>query len=206
MNEHSLIRHQFHHLTYPSLRLNDHNLDDNLPSFQPQPEKDGFCPQSTTNIGALDALPPELIQKILSQLDLRTLADFRLVNRRARELVNFVPEYNAITTHAHNALRGILSIKTGRWITCNTLYERLCTPKCEQCGDFGGYLYLITCKRVCFLCLSHDRLFLPLVPRHVNRKFGLDHQIFRRFASNESHTWHVLAKQEEGCPVCLGRL
>src|SRR6266699_2232047 len=180
MKEHSLILHQFHDLTYPRLRLNDHTLDDNLPAFQCQFEKDHFRLPLTTNVGTLDALPPELVERILSQLDLRTLTDFRRVNRRATELVNFLPEYKTITTHARNALRGILSIETSRWITCSTLYEKLCTPSCEQCGDFGGYLYLLTCKRVCFLCLSQDKLYLPLLPRHASRKFGLDRQIIEK--------------------------
>lgn len=47
-------------------------------------------------------------------------------------------------------------------------------PGCDNCGDFGGYLYLITCKRLCFLCLSQDKLYLPLLRRHASREFGLD--------------------------------
>src|SRR5690606_30564988 len=131
------------------------------------------------NIGALSALPPELLEYILCQLDLCTLTDFRRVNRRATALVEFLPQYRAIT-HARNAPRGILSIKTGSWITCGALYDKLCTSGCERCGDFGGYLYLLTCKRVCFLCLSQDRLYLPLTPEHASRKFGLDHRVIQR--------------------------
>jgi hypothetical protein len=116
---------------------------------------------------------------ILQQLDLRTLTDFRLVNRRATELVLSLPQYSAITTHALNALRGILSIETGRWVTCSALYEKLTTPCCEQCGDFGGYLYLLTCRRVCFLCLSEAKAYLPLPPKHAKWKFGLDDQAIK---------------------------
>jgi hypothetical protein len=36
------------------------------------------------------------------------------------------------------------------------------SSKCEQCGDFGGYIYAITCRRVCFICLSEGRSFLPV--------------------------------------------
>jgi hypothetical protein len=176
MKEQSLV-HRLHDLTYPRLNLNDHTLDDNLPSPKSQPRIECLRLPPRTNLGVLDALPPELLQEILSQLDLRTLTDFRRINRRAIELVNSLPQYKAINTHALNALRGILSIETGRWITCRTLYEKLCTPGCEQCGDFGGYLYLLTCKRVCFLCLSQDRRYLPLSPRRASWKFGLDSRI-----------------------------
>jgi hypothetical protein len=62
------------------------------------------------------------------------------------------------------------------WITCRTLYEKRCTPRCEECGNFGGYLYLLTCKRVCF-CLSQDRRYLPLLYRRASQMFGLDRHI-----------------------------
>ncbi|KAL7927972.1 hypothetical protein ACQKWADRAFT_278365 [Trichoderma austrokoningii] len=180
MQQHSIIAPQFHDLTYPRLNLNDHTLDENLPVLQSRPDASRLRPPPNTGAGALDALPLELVVKILSQLDLRTLVDFRRVNRRALELVDSHPEYKAVITHANNALRGILGIKTGRWITCSTLYEALCTPKCEQCSDFGGYLYLLTCKRVCFRCLSEDKLYLPLPRRRVSQYFGLDYQTMKK--------------------------
>ncbi|KAL7784632.1 hypothetical protein V8C37DRAFT_344984 [Trichoderma ceciliae] len=49
--------------------------------------------------------------------------------------------------------RGILSIETGRCITCSTLYEKLCTHGCEQCGDFGVYLYFLNANGFA-LCVS----------------------------------------------------
>jgi len=174
MEDQSLV-HRLDSLTYARLNLNDHTLDSNLPSPKSKPEIECLTP--TTSLGGLDALPLELLQEILYQLDLHTLTDFRLVNRRAIRLVNSLPKYKAINKHAPNALRGILSIETGRWITCSTLYKKLCTSGCERCGDFGGYLYLLTCKRVCFLCLSEQTPYLPLSPRRASSKFGLDSRI-----------------------------
>lgn len=90
MQEYSAISSQFHNLTYPRLRLNDHTLD-NLPGFQSQPGGNRLRPPPKTCAGALDALPPELIVKILSQLDLRTLEHFRCVNRRAWNSLTSLP-------------------------------------------------------------------------------------------------------------------
>ncbi|OAQ73806.2 F-box domain-containing protein [Pochonia chlamydosporia 170] len=162
--------------TYPCLNLNDHTLDENLPVSEHYPLQSNRT-QPVARAGTLDSLPLELIHKILCQLDVRTLSDFRATNRRATELVDTLPQYKAIITHARNALRGILSIQTGRWITCRTLYQKLCTPQCEHCGDFAGYLYLLTCKRVCFLCFTKNDLYLPLPPGRACRKFGLTRQI-----------------------------
>lgn len=166
---------ELENLTYPRLNLNDHTLDEKFKDL-PVEARSAANALPTTNIGALDALPLELLQEIFGQLDLRTLTNVRYVNRRATELVDSLPQYRAITTHARNALRGILGIGTGRWITCSLLYEKMCTLGCEECGDFGGYLYLLTCKRVCFLCLSRDALYLPLSPNRARRKFGLEQE------------------------------
>ncbi|KAI9163462.1 hypothetical protein HJFPF1_05076 [Paramyrothecium foliicola] len=161
-------------LTYSRLNLNDHTLEGNLPPPQCSSNTKRARLPSTNGVGVLDALPLELMQAILSGLDLCSLMDFMCVNRRAEDLVNSLPQYRAINTHASGALRGILSIGTGRWITCRTLYEKLCSPGCAQCNDFASYLYLLTCKRVCFLCLSTDQIYLPLSPGRASCKFGLD--------------------------------
>ncbi|RSL54808.1 hypothetical protein CEP54_009685 [Fusarium duplospermum] len=173
MEQGSPVPSQFRHDAYARLRLNDHTLSQNLPPLQPKPENGRSHFPPATGIGALDALPVELLNIILAEIDLQTLVSFRCVNRRAAEVVDHIPSYKAVMTHAPHALRGILSIETGRWIACIVLYEKLCLAKCETCSDLGDYLYLVTCKRVCFLCLSQDRLYLPVTPRQACREFGL---------------------------------
>ena len=37
----------------------------------------------------------------------------------------------------------------------------------------GGYLYLVTCRRVCFLCFTIKTEYLPLLRADAIRKFGL---------------------------------
>ena len=175
-----------HDLTYTHIRLRDFTLDDNLPDLQCQPYNDHIPDPHKAYLGPLDTLPLELLCEILQQLDLCTLKDFRHVNRRAMWLVESFPQYKAIRKHAYNALRGIIYIEANRWITCEMLYEKLCTAECEECGDFGGYLYILTCKRVCFLCLSEDKRYLPLRYRHAIRKFGLNRPILGTLPSMKS--------------------
>lgn len=134
-------------------------LDENLPPF-PRSTRRRRPPEASA--GLLDRLPTELLHLTLTHLDIRSLIDFRLTNIRAAEMVDYLPQFRAVSAHARNALRGILAIGTGRWITCATLYEKLCTSKCDCCGGQGGYLYLVTCKRVCFRCLSLSRFYHPL--------------------------------------------
>jgi hypothetical protein len=138
--------------TYSRPNIKDYTLDDNIQAVRCP--RDNFTAYNPPEVGlsALDALPLELLQAMLLKLDIRTLADFRVVNRRAREVMNSIPEYDAVIKHIPNVFRGILTIDGGRWITCESLYDEFCTAECKQCGDFGYYIHILTCKRVCSLC------------------------------------------------------
>ncbi|KAL4795027.1 hypothetical protein BDV19DRAFT_389685 [Aspergillus venezuelensis] len=57
------------------------------------------------------------------------------------------------------------------------------TAECDTCGDLGGYLYLLTCRRVCFLCFTENPAYLPLAREGVVRKFGLK---FKRSSASSS--------------------
>ncbi|KAK3333802.1 hypothetical protein B0T19DRAFT_419186 [Cercophora scortea] len=159
-------------LTCTQRRIKDFTLDDNLPDLG-TPAETSRRHEPVAGAGALEVLPIEILHEVLLQLDLRSLTYLRLVNRRTMGFVDALPQYSDIIRHASNALRGILAIGTGSWISCKALHTSLCTARCELCGDFGGYLYLLTCKRVCFLCLSLNDVLLPLPPSHACRKFGL---------------------------------
>ncbi|KAI0506230.1 hypothetical protein F5B22DRAFT_471880 [Xylaria bambusicola] len=168
-------------LTYRRVRVKDNTLDDNLLPSRPLSKRKYFILQTppTTNIGLLSVLPLEILHEVISQLDILSLSHFRRLNRQAFELIGSHPAYRVIAKYARNALCGILAVKTGKWITCDTLYQILCTSKCEQCGDFGGYLYLITCRRVCFLCFTSNRAYLPMRLDHASWKFGLHHRVIK---------------------------
>ncbi|CBX92668.1 hypothetical protein LEMA_P053740.1 [Plenodomus lingam JN3] len=174
---------RYHGLAYSKLRINDHTLDEHLAPSSFGSFHSWAHPSASQDLGALDRLPLELLHETLLHLDIRTLFDLRNVNRRALELVDSVPQFKAIITHAPNALRGLLQIGTGRWTTIKVLHTRLCTPECEHCGDFGGYLYLMTSRRVCFLCLTQLRQYLPLRIRNAKRDFRLDKATVERLPS-----------------------
>ena len=186
------------HLTYPEVRVNDHTLDPNLPSPSHASTSKPFS-QTIAHLGALDRLPPELIEQILLHLDIRSLVNFQYTNRRSAESVNRFPLYKAVATHARNILRGILSIQNGKWITCVTLFEELCTSECKACGDFGGYLFLLTCRRVCFLCFTKDKTYLPLGLNHACRQFGLDRAVVGNLPCMRAIPG-VYSLSEEGIP------
>ena len=75
---------------------------------------------------------------------------------RLTEVVDSVPQYAAIVKHCPNLLRAILSIGA-RGYSCATLYRTLCTTRCSACSFFGDHLYLIDCRRVCYMCFARRR-------------------------------------------------
>ena len=172
--------------TYDRPNLIDHTLDYNDLARCCRLDNGRHSISPQFGLGSLDCLPPELLSITLAQIDLRSLTDFRRVNQRAMELVDSLPQHRALVTHAPALLRGILSNGTGRWISCQDLFDTFCTAVCEVCGDFGGYVYIITCKRVCFLCLSDESSYLPLLRRDVSCKFGLNSSVISELPTMKS--------------------
>ncbi|KAI9792978.1 MAG: hypothetical protein M1816_001300 [Peltula sp. TS41687] len=149
---------------------------------------DNGRPQSTTTtinttLGTLDALPLELLHDVLLQLDLQSLTTLRAVNRYARCSIDGLHKYKTIIGHAPNVLRAALAVGAAAWISCNTLYAILCNPSCSHCRDFGAFFYLLSGERVCFLCLSDHRDFLPLTEVRARDEYGLSRKDFRELQS-----------------------
>ena len=118
----------------------------------------------------LDRLPLELLIEILLHLDIPSLTRFRSLNHRAMEIVNSVHQYTAIIEHCPNIIRAIVSIQADGF-DCGTLYRTLCTSQCSTCNCFGNHLYLIDCRRVCYLCFIRRAEYFPLTSREASKFF-----------------------------------
>lgn len=149
--------------------------------LEPEPLERG-CPldngrhdwqETSSSLGCLDTLPVELLHMILLDVDLKSLTSLRSVNRRARLTIDALWQYNEIVTYAPNSLRAILNINVGALISCRQLHRELCSQECVTCGHFGAFLYLLSCNRVCYVCLVETPQFLPLTQKHARTAFGL---------------------------------
>ena len=118
----------------------------------------------------LDRLPLELLIEILLHLDIPSLTRFRGLNRFTMELVDSVHQYTAIIEHCPNIIRAIVSIQADAF-DCGTLYRTLCTSRCSTCNRFGSYLYLIDCRRVCYLCFTERAEYFPLTSHEASKFF-----------------------------------
>jgi hypothetical protein len=120
---------------------------------------------AASSIGTLKVPPLELLHGILlDELDLTSLTTLRSVSRGLRDVVDLLPQYHAIITHAPNGLRAAISLEVADSFSCRKLYTALCSSSCIGCGEFGAYL--LTCSRVCYLCYTTDWEFLPITKQH----------------------------------------
>ncbi|KAM3423853.1 hypothetical protein BST61_g1250 [Cercospora zeina] len=189
-------------LVYPYPNLKDYTLDEN--------ELERTCPldlgrhhvDPQHDLGALNGLPLEILDDVLIQLDLRALMDFRAVNQRAMQVVDSIPQFRTIVKHSTSSLRGILSIEAGSDSTCRDLYQALSSARCELCNDFGGYIYLLDCSRVCFLCFSENDRYLPLSSVEVAHNYGLDRSHVARLRRMKSVPG-CYSPNEKKCPTRL---
>ena len=124
-------------------------------------------------LGTLDVLPIEIIGMVLGQLDLQSIMSLQRVNHQAFDMVTTMPQLKAIIRHSPDVIRAILSSETAPFITCQLLSNKLTSAACETCSDFAGYLYLLTCTRVCYRCFTHQSRYLPILRSDARRQFGL---------------------------------
>ncbi|KAI1313689.1 hypothetical protein F5Y03DRAFT_105082 [Xylaria venustula] len=157
---------------YQKSRIVDYTLDDaDLETRCPLDNGRHLIPPQYS-LGQLDRLPLELLTCIFLTLDLPSLTIFRRVNRRAMGLVDSLHQYRMVLKHCPDVLRAIISIDA-HYFDCRTLYKTLSTTKCEGCDRFGSYLYLITCKRVCYFCLTSNIDYFPVSATRAAKYLGL---------------------------------
>jgi hypothetical protein len=130
------------------------------------------------SLGPFSELPPEIVSMILMQVDIESLTKFRSVSRAARDAVDSLFKYRNIVTHAPQILRATLALKAGKYITLTHLDAALMSKVCQDCGEFGAFLHVPTCERVCYKCFTANEDRMPLSAPHVRHKWRLTKKEF----------------------------
>lgn len=189
-------------LVYSKPNLKDHTLDDiDLERFCPL-DIGRHCLEPKTDLGLLDSLPLEILSDILIQLPVRSLMEFRRINQRAMQVIEFIPQFQTTTRYALSTLRGILSIQLGAHVTWQDLFHAITSTKCEACDDFAGYIYLLDCSRVCFLCFTENDRYLLLSAAEVLRTYGFNRGFLSSLVSMKSVPG-CYSPNEKTCPARL---
>ncbi|KAL6912732.1 hypothetical protein FSHL1_010415 [Fusarium sambucinum] len=108
---------------------------------------------SNAGLGSLDRLPAELLHDIIFRLDLYSLLKLRQTNLRSRQTVDSLKKYQVIVSYGLNLFCALLRTRLALGVSLTDFYDALCTKACSLCGEFGGFMSLLTWKRCCFDCL-----------------------------------------------------
>jgi hypothetical protein len=147
--------------THDDLRSDWFHLDRLLDRMAPFFSIDDSIPP-TKELGALTALPAELLLNILEDLSIIDLMRFRRCNRYSSYLVDTIPSLRTVLRIAPNTVKGIVALQVSTHITPKQLCQKLYQRKCDRCGELAQCIYLPTCIRACFICLH------PGNKRHFN--------------------------------------
>lgn len=112
-----------------------------------------FPKSSDKGLGSLEKLPLELLYDVLVCLDMHSLFKFRQICLRSRELVDSLHRYQMVASHGLNAFCALLRTHLAD-VSLIDFYDTLCIKFCTLCGEFGGFVSLLTWKRCCFWCLQ----------------------------------------------------
>jgi hypothetical protein len=113
-----------------------------------------FRRTSNFGLGSLDWLPLELLHDTLFRLDMHSLFKFRQTNLRSRQTVDSLKQYQMIVAYGLNLLCALLRTRLAIDISLLDFYNALCIKTCSLCGEFGGFISLLTWQRCCFKCLK----------------------------------------------------
>ncbi|KAL9617108.1 MAG: hypothetical protein Q9160_008098 [Pyrenula sp. 1 TL-2023] len=112
-----------------------------------------FTSVSITDLGSLDRLPLELLCQICLEIDVRSIFELRQVNRRSRQVVDSLKEYqNRLLEHL-NDFTALLRSPLGSNISLLAFDNLIRTEQCRLCGKYGGYVSLPSWIQCCLECV-----------------------------------------------------
>ena len=104
--------------------------------------------------GYMDRLSPELLNRVLVQLNIQSLFRLRQTNRGLRVMVDALTEYQAVITYGLDLFCVLLRSGHAIHILLSDFYDLLCTRNCAFCGEFGGFLFIPDWTRCCCKCVE----------------------------------------------------
>lgn len=126
-----------------------------------------------SSLGSLDQLPAEVLVMILGYLDFQSLSRISRTSFLGKGLVEGMASYRDMMHHAPEALTalgrtGLLSIHSA-----TLLHQSLRSKECVSRYEFGAFLLLPSCERVCFECLDRNSALRAMRVNDAKAAFGL---------------------------------
>lgn len=130
-----------------------------------------------SDFGALNRLNADVLNMILELLDFQSLGRLSQTSLAARATVKELPAYRDVMTHSPATITALSQTRLISYHAAGEVRRMLRSESCVSCDNHTGrYLFLPTCERVCFSCLSFNRVtsvvfakkWFHLTDRHLN--------------------------------------
>lgn len=128
---------------------------------------------ASSSIGSLDTLPAELLHIILNSLDFQSLLRFARACHQAKTRVESLLSYQHMMKHAPTVLIALSQTKLITFHAAGTIHAAFLSDKCVSCQIYAAFLFLPTCKRCCYECLSSERSLRVITIRMAEVCFGV---------------------------------
>ncbi|KAH6956294.1 hypothetical protein DER45DRAFT_566473 [Fusarium avenaceum] len=126
-----------------------------------------------SSLGLLDTVPAELLLLILNLLDFQSLSRVSRVCFRGKIIVESLSSYRQVMRHAPKVLTALTKTNLISRYPASFILHTLQTCHCVSCLDFGAFLYLPSCERVCLECLYQNRGLWMMTTATARKCFGL---------------------------------
>ncbi|KAH8928174.1 hypothetical protein BT69DRAFT_1307366 [Atractiella rhizophila] len=141
---------------------------------------------SRVGFGVLGRIPLELVIKILTYLDIRSIFAIRQLNLKFRQIIQSLKQFRVVVLHGLDLLCASLRTGIAFDVTLWDFYDLLCTKNCGICGAFGAYVSLLTWKRCCFKCMRKAPEIQMLSLTRLQKAFDLTKAQTRQLKSFKS--------------------
>ncbi|KAI1144716.1 hypothetical protein F4825DRAFT_476839 [Nemania diffusa] len=148
-------------------------LDLTIPNLAPAKPSSIQRESLRLSLGSLDKLPIEIILLTLDLLDFQSLSRLSRVSLRGKDVIQNLPAYREMMQHAPQTLAALGKTRLLSYHSSSLLRQTLRSSKCASCFDFGGFLFLPTCERVCFGCLYENQALWMMRRAEAKRCFRL---------------------------------
>ncbi|KAI0439498.1 hypothetical protein F4803DRAFT_44829 [Xylaria telfairii] len=157
------------------------------------------------SLGPIGNLPVELLFEVLEFLDFQSLMRLMRVSLQWKMAVEALPAYVALTTHAREELNTMGLTGIIKHHTASALHRALLSQKCASCFEFGGFLFLPTCERICFVCLMHNQAYWMLSIWQARECFSLTEEKLRTLPVLQAipGSYFVGSQQTQRCSIPL---
>lgn len=149
------------------------------------PTKMRFDPKQSS-LGNLDTLPPEIQLLVFDELDFLALCRLQLTSRKGKAMVEYLLSFNEMMVHSSSTLVALAKTDLLEYHSAKSLRLALRSWKCVSCSNFGHFLFLLTCERVCFVCQKLTDDFWLITPRTAKKVFSLKDEHLTKIPAMET--------------------